>query len=584
MKKFLFLLIFCFATINIHAQILNGLVAHYPFSGDATDAIGTVDGTISNAALTSDRFGTANSAYSFTTTGSNRSFIDFDNNFNGILGGSNTQFSISMWFKVTNVGQKIILFSKHSNTVYCNSDDAQLLVLLNTTGTLQLNYYENTTATNYAVTTNLISDTSWHHLVVTYDGNIGVGQNRVNFYVDNTIWSSTLSNNGTDVNAISANNAHTSVGHVLSATGAACNSNAHGSNGSIDDIRLYNRIVSICDVGDLFGEGDSSDGLVAHYPFSGNATDAVGTVDGTISNASLISDRFGAANSAYSFTTTGSNRSFIDFGNNFNGILGGSNTQFSISTWFKVTNVGQKMILFSKHSNTVYCNSNDAQLLVLLNTTGTLQLNYYENTTATNYAITTNLISDSSWHHLVVTYNGNIGVGQNRVQFYVDNSEWGSTLSNNGANVNAISANNAHASIGHVLSATGAACNSNAHGSNGSIDDIYLYSKVLTPCDVDSLYTPTTNVSINNINDVEVSLKLYPNPVDDVLHLNIESTVSFNKELTVQIINLTGQVLKSQVLESDEMTIGTSQLATGVYFVRVLDGIETIAIQKMIKY
>ncbi|MBL4648890.1 MAG: hypothetical protein JKY03_04105, partial [Aureispira sp.] len=83
MKQLLTLFILCFVAMNIQAQLSNGLVAHYPFSGDATDAIGTVDGTVSNATLTTDRFGTANSAYSFTSTGSNRSFIDFGNNFNG---------------------------------------------------------------------------------------------------------------------------------------------------------------------------------------------------------------------------------------------------------------------------------------------------------------------------------------------------------------------------------------------------------------------------------------------------------------------------------------------------------------------
>jgi hypothetical protein len=101
---------------------------------------------------------------------------------------------------------------------------------------------------------------------------------------------------------------------------------------------------------------------------------------------------------------------------------------------------------------------------------------------------------------------------------------------------------------------------------------------------VDSLYTPNSTVSIYDINDSEVSLELYPNPVEDVLHLNLESTTSMNQELNVQIINITGQILKSQVLQSNITSIATSQLTTGIYFVRILDGTKTIAIQKMIKY
>ena len=45
-----------------------------------------------------------------------------------------------------------------------------------------------------------------------------------------------------------------------------------------------------------------TDGLVAHYPFNGNANDAsTNSNDGTVNGATLTTDRFGNANSAYSF-------------------------------------------------------------------------------------------------------------------------------------------------------------------------------------------------------------------------------------------------------------------------------------------
>jgi hypothetical protein len=44
----------------------NGLVGWWPFNGNATDeSINTNDGTVNGATLTADRFGNANSAYSF---------------------------------------------------------------------------------------------------------------------------------------------------------------------------------------------------------------------------------------------------------------------------------------------------------------------------------------------------------------------------------------------------------------------------------------------------------------------------------------------------------------------------------------
>jgi len=49
-----------------HAGINDGLVAYYPFNGNANDESGNGNnGTVNGATLTSDRFGNANSAYSF---------------------------------------------------------------------------------------------------------------------------------------------------------------------------------------------------------------------------------------------------------------------------------------------------------------------------------------------------------------------------------------------------------------------------------------------------------------------------------------------------------------------------------------
>ena len=53
-------------TGTVSADLTDGLVAYYPFNGNANDATGNGhDGTVSGATLTADRFGNPNSAYSF---------------------------------------------------------------------------------------------------------------------------------------------------------------------------------------------------------------------------------------------------------------------------------------------------------------------------------------------------------------------------------------------------------------------------------------------------------------------------------------------------------------------------------------
>ena len=51
---------------NVQAGLNDGLVANYPFNGNANDGSGNGnDGIVNGVTLTTDRFGNADSAYSF---------------------------------------------------------------------------------------------------------------------------------------------------------------------------------------------------------------------------------------------------------------------------------------------------------------------------------------------------------------------------------------------------------------------------------------------------------------------------------------------------------------------------------------
>lgn len=62
--KHVFTCLLCILTFVMHAQT-PAPIASYPFTGNANDAVGSNHGTVNGATLTSDRFGNANSAYSF---------------------------------------------------------------------------------------------------------------------------------------------------------------------------------------------------------------------------------------------------------------------------------------------------------------------------------------------------------------------------------------------------------------------------------------------------------------------------------------------------------------------------------------
>ncbi len=85
---------------TLPTNLQNGLVGYWPFCGNANDASGNGNnGTVNGATLTTDRFGNANSAYSFD--GVNDYIIVPHNqsiNFN-----TNNNYSISTWVKFNNL-------------------------------------------------------------------------------------------------------------------------------------------------------------------------------------------------------------------------------------------------------------------------------------------------------------------------------------------------------------------------------------------------------------------------------------------------------------------------------------------------
>jgi len=91
-------------------SLAEGLVAHYPFTGNAKDSSGHgLDGTVNGSTLTTDRFGTPNRAYSFDVN----KFISVTR--------TDTQnvypLSINLWYNVTTqaAGKQSPMFTKYSD-------------------------------------------------------------------------------------------------------------------------------------------------------------------------------------------------------------------------------------------------------------------------------------------------------------------------------------------------------------------------------------------------------------------------------------------------------------------------------------
>lgn len=78
---------------------------------------------------------------------------------------------------------------------------------------------------------------------------------------------------------------------------------------------------------------------------------------------------------------------------------------------------------------------------------------------------------------------------------------------------------------------------------------------------------------INPIAIIENEMSLYPNPVKDVVFVNVKEKTSMS------IIDLQGKVLFSQALNAGSNTVSVNHLASGIYLIHTTDG----SVKRMIK-
>jgi len=209
-----------------YTTLTSNLIAYYPFNGNANDESGNGNhGTVSGAILAADRDDASSSAYSFDGN-DNIAIPDYD-----IFSGTEN-FTVSLWAKHLddNVERTFINFW-HENEITCRYAG-------NPNWVNKVNCYVYIDSISYSVGGSISSDT-WYQLVLTYTANTGIKA-----YI-----------NGTHVDSI----IFTPPGNTDSEAGqysyiGADRQNTHQHNGSLDDIRIYNRSISDAEVKALYQE------------------------------------------------------------------------------------------------------------------------------------------------------------------------------------------------------------------------------------------------------------------------------------------------------------------------------------------
>ena len=284
-----------------------------------------------------------------------------------------------------------------------------------------------------------------------------------------------------------------------------------------------------------------TDGLVAYYPFNGNANDESGNGNnGTNNGAALTNDRFGNSNTAFYFSSAGC-ETRIDATINTSSIT----TGLTISVWIlRVGNgcIGPRVLDFNNTSG------NPGRMTIGWDNSGFGNIGSYTSNGTDVYSAWTKP-SDNIWTHLVYTNDSSFG------RFYQDGILF-NTVSSTG---NPILLGNA--AFGRM--------NQPAYDAfNGKLDDIGIWNRPLTQEEITTLYE--SEVLSTNTANYENNINIYPNPANDHITIdfgNLDNVEGWN----IKIINILGQEVLSQPMNTDKINV--SELSKGVYIIRVSDGV-----------
>ncbi|MBF0229047.1 MAG: C39 family peptidase [Desulfamplus sp.] len=220
------------------ADLNDGLIAYYPFNGNANDESGSGNaGTVIGARLTKDRFDNINSAYYFDGNG------DYINVLDSSTLRTN-QVSISVWVNPANATKWHQVITKR----FDEYDSPWNSFIISTTSTDTYKKWIFGVSTDGKseggiIDPNFLSANQWTHIVGVYDGS------NIKMYINNTLV-------GTKIKT--GNILYSSLSMRIGAATAPTHSPDIAFKGSIDDVRVYNRALSESEIQELYDLEDSS--------------------------------------------------------------------------------------------------------------------------------------------------------------------------------------------------------------------------------------------------------------------------------------------------------------------------------------
>ncbi|GEM_PF-2852799 len=233
--------------LSIPSSLASGLIAYFPFNGNANDMSGNNNnnGTVSGASLTTDRFGNLNSAYSFDGVSN---YIELP-----VLVSleNSSKMTFSTWvntnytYPTDPITKTSYVFSQWSSTIGAAGVNIGVNI-----GVWSTKAYTTAFISDTQIVTNPlpIPTNTWANYTIVYDGTQSNVTQRLAVYV-NGVFSSYVGNNNVPSTIGSLAN-RTVIGALIGANLAVGYPKTIGYyfSGKLDDIRIYNRVLTSSEI------------------------------------------------------------------------------------------------------------------------------------------------------------------------------------------------------------------------------------------------------------------------------------------------------------------------------------------------
>ena len=239
-------------------------------------------------------------------------------------------------------------------------------------------------------------------------------------------------------------------------------------------IAVFTFVVLFTGISIGTSSANSCDGLVAYYPFDGNANDESGNeYDGTVYGATVTSDRFGMPNSAYSFNGE-NNYIFVP---DFNALDGKSSATYSF--WINKKTIPQEQGCNSITCEVILISAGDFVSALAIHSTLAFEISRGNGSSWNSpaYTLSDNTLSGlDEWHHVAVVIDGTTET------VYI-NGVLGSTKTNSEQTF----VNWDGLYIGSFLG--------NRLMLDGALDEFRIYDRALNESDIQALYNMSPNLT-----------------------------------------------------------------------------------------